>query len=121
MVAIIVAVAIFFAGMGLFGLAAPAALIRPFRIELPSGEARTEVRAVYGGFGVAVAGLLIAAAVDVHGIRQGAVIAIAIALAGMAFGRLVGRIFDRPTAFYPIWFYFWVELAAAALLWFAVT
>jgi hypothetical protein len=23
---------------------------------------------------------------------------------------------DRPTAFYPIWFYFWVELVAAAVL-----
>jgi hypothetical protein len=39
----------------------------------------------------------------------------------MAFGRLIGRIFDRPTAFYPSWFYFWVELVAAALLWLAIS
>jgi hypothetical protein len=38
----------------------------------------------------------------------------------MAAGRLVGRVFDRPAAFYPVWFYFWVELVLAAILWFAV-
>jgi hypothetical protein len=112
----IIAVAVFFAGIGMFGLVAPTALVRPFRMELPVPEARTEVRAVYGGFGVAVAALLVAAALDVGGIRRGAVVAVAVALAGMALGRLVGRLVDRPTAFYPIWFYFWVELVAAAVL-----
>jgi hypothetical protein len=44
------------------------------------------------------------------------VIAVAVALAGMAFGRLVSRLVDTATAFYPIWFYFCVEVVAAALL-----
>ena len=48
-------------------------------------------------------------------------IAVAVALAGMAAGRLIGRIVDRPAAFYPSWFYFWVEVALAAVLWLAVT
>ncbi|WP_433465272.1 DUF4345 family protein [Spirillospora sp. CA-128828] len=114
---VIAVVAVFFLGMGVYGLAAPAALIRPFGVVLSSGEARTEVRAVYGGFGVAMAGLLAAAAADVHEIRQGAVLAVALALAGMAVGRLVGRVADRSNGFYPIWFYFWVEtLGAGALL-----
>ena len=117
MIAIVV-VAVFFAGMGLFGLAAPAALVRPFGIPVTGPHARTEVRAVYGGFGIAVAGLLVVAAFDDE-LRRGAVMAVAVALAGMAAGRLIGRIFDRPATFYPIWFYFWVELVLAAVLWFA--
>lgn len=112
--------AVFFGGMGLLGLLAPARLVRPFGVEVVTAEGRTEVRAVYGGFGVAIAGLLVVAFLDGDGIRQGAVVAVAVALAGMAAGRLVGRVFDRPSAFYPIWFYFWVELIAAGLLWFTV-
>jgi hypothetical protein len=113
---VIVVVAVFFLGMGVYGLARPAALVRPFRMAADSPESRSEVRAVYGGFGIAVAGLLGVAAFDVGEIRTGAVIAVAVALAGMAFGRLVSRLVDTATAFYPIWFYFCVEVVAAALL-----
>ncbi|RSM71222.1 DUF4345 domain-containing protein [Amycolatopsis sp. WAC 01375] len=109
-------VAVFFLGMGLLGLAAPGRLIRPFGITLESATARTEVRAVYGGFGVAVAVLLGFAAFDVGGIQRGAAIAVAVALVGMAFGRLVARFAERPERFYPSWLYFWVELVMAALL-----
>lgn len=112
---IVAAAAVFFAGMGVYGLVAPQALVAPFGITLGSGEARTEVRAVYGGFGVAVAALLVVALVN-DSVRDGAVLAVAFALGGMAFGRLVARLFDRPEGFYPIWFYFWVEIVAAALL-----
>jgi hypothetical protein len=113
---VIVAVAVFFLGMGVYGLAAPAALIKPFRIVLDSAEARTEIRAVYGGFGVAIAGLLALALADAGGIRRGALVAVAVALLGMAFGRLVARAVERPTAFYPSWFYFWVETLGGGLL-----
>jgi uncharacterized protein DUF4345 len=116
----IIVVAVFFAGMGIYGLAAPAGLVRPFGIQVSGPNARSEVRAVYGGFGLAVAGMLVVALLD-DGIRRGAVIAVAVALAGMAAGRLIGRVFDRPAAFYPIWFYFWVELVLAAILWFSIS
>ncbi|KZB82139.1 DUF4345 domain-containing protein [Amycolatopsis regifaucium] len=109
-------VAVFFLGMGLLGLIAPRRLIRPFGITLDSATARTEVRAVYGGFGVAIAVLLGFAAFDVGGIQRGVAIAVAVALAGMAFGRLVARFAERPERFYPSWLYFWVELVMAALL-----
>ncbi|MFC9252683.1 DUF4345 family protein [Amycolatopsis thailandensis] len=109
-------VAVFFLGMGLLGLVDPRRLIRPFGITLDSATARTEVRAVYGGFGVAVAVLLAFAAFDVGGIQRGAAIAVAVALVGMAFGRLVARFTERPEGFYPSWLYFWVELVMAALL-----
>ncbi|MCF0078666.1 DUF4345 domain-containing protein [Streptomyces lomondensis] len=111
------AVALFFLGMGLYGLVAPGALVRPFGIELSVPEARSEVRAVYGGFGVAVGALLSWAALDATGnLRAGVVLTVAVSLAGMAFGRLVARAVERPAAFYPGWFYFWVETLGAALL-----
>lgn len=111
---------VFFLGMGVFALARPAALIRPFGISLPIPESRAEVRAVYGGFGLAIAGVLALAAAD-PGLRDGILVTVAAALGGMAFGRLVSGVVDRPEAFYPNWFYFIVEVvAAAALLWVAV-
>ncbi|MCA2228451.1 DUF4345 family protein [Nonomuraea aurantiaca] len=118
---VIAVVAIFFLGMGVYGLVAPAALIRPFRIVADSAEARTEVRAVYGGFGVAVGGLLLAAAADVGGMRTGVVVTIAISLLGMAVGRLVARLVERPSAFYPCWLYFWVEVVGGGALLAAIT
>jgi len=43
---------------------------------------------------------------------------VAAALGGIAFGRLVSGVIDRPQAFYPNWFYFPVEVAGgAALCW----
>ena len=108
-------VAVFFAGMGVFALVAPQTLVAPFGITLQAGEGRSEVRAVYGGFGLAVAALLVTAATDptAHG---GVLVAVGVAVLGMAFGRVVGRFFDRPSSFYPIWFYFWVEVLAGGLL-----
>ncbi|PXY28051.1 DUF4345 family protein [Prauserella muralis] len=113
---VIVAVAVFFLGMGGYALAAPAALVRPFRLVADSPESRSEVRAVYGGFGLAIAVLLTLCALDVGGLRPGAVLAVGAALAGMALGRVVSRLADAPTAFYPIWFYGAIEAVAAGLL-----
>jgi hypothetical protein len=112
---VIIVVAVFFLGMGVYALAAPAALARPFRFTVDTPESRSEIRAVYGGFGVAIAATLgIAVSDDV--LRPGVLGAVAAALAGMAAGRLVSRLVERPAAFYPSWLYFWIEAAAAALL-----
>lgn len=116
--AVIVLATVFFAGMGIFALARPAALIRPFGITLPIPESRAEVRAVYGGFGLAIAGML-AIALTGHPAREGILITVAAALGGMAFGRLVSCVVDRPKSFYPNSFYFLVEIAGAAALWWA--
>ncbi|NUP30000.1 MAG: DUF4345 family protein, partial [Nocardia sp.] len=67
-------------------------------------------------FGLALAGALVWAALDTGELGRGVVIAIAIALAGMAAGRVISRLLDGRVAFYPIWFYFWVEMAGAAAL-----
>ncbi|MEV0615138.1 hypothetical protein AB0I81_17575 [Nonomuraea sp. NPDC050404] len=45
---VIVVVVVFFLGMGGYGLAAPASLIRPFWMTAASAEARSEVPATLG-------------------------------------------------------------------------
>ena len=113
--AVIVVIALFFLGMGFYALAAPAALVRPFGISLEQPTSRSEVRAVYGGFGLAIAGVLAFAAVEAEH-RTGIVITVGAALVGMAFGRIVSAVVDSRTAFYPNWFYCLVEIVAAAAL-----
>ncbi|MDP9847051.1 DUF4345 family protein [Streptosporangium lutulentum] len=114
--AVVIVMMVFFLAMGLYGLLVPAALIRPFGMIAGSAEARAEIRAVYGGFGVGIAVLLALALADVGGIRRGAVVAVAVALLGMALGRLTAHLVERPSAFYPSWLYFWVEAAGGGLL-----
>lgn len=106
--------AVFFAGMGVYALAAPARLIAPFDIGLGSAASRAEIRAVYGGFGLAIAAMLIVALASAE-LRAGILLTVAAALAGMALGRLASAM-DGRTGFYPNWFYFLVESLAAAAL-----
>jgi hypothetical protein len=112
---IVTAAAVFFLGMGVWALARPAGLVAPFGISLGGADARLEVCAVYGGFGLATAGLLATAAAE-PAAHAGVLLAVAVALFGMAGGRLLGRLRDRPSGFYPVWFYFWVEVGAGILL-----
>ncbi|WP_231744546.1 DUF4345 domain-containing protein [Mycobacterium sp. GA-1199] len=116
---VVVMIAVFFAGMGTYALAAPEALVRPFGTTLGGTAARAEVRAVYGGFGVAIACVLAYAVIDGGALRAGTVITVGGALAGMAFGRVVSAVIDQRTSFYPNWFYFLVEAVAAAALFMA--
>ena len=111
---VIVVAGLFFAGMGILALAAPARLVAPFGIAVAEPAARSEVRAVYGGFGLAVAAVL-AVAVTSPDLRPGVLITVGAALAGMALGR-VASAWDGPTAFYPNWFYCAVEAVGAAAL-----
>lgn len=115
-VAVTVVVAVFFLGMGVYALAAPAALIRPFGVTLESPTSRSEVRAVYGGFGLAIAAVLGYAAFRGGDLAKGVLITVGIALAGMALGRIVSAILDTPTPFYPNWLYFFIEVIGAGAL-----
>lgn len=65
--AVIFLVAVLFLSMGAYGLVAPAALVRPFKIALDGADAR----AVYCGFGVAISAVLAVAGLDLDGIRVG--------------------------------------------------
>ncbi len=115
-VAVIGVIGVFFLGMGVYALAAPAALVRPFGTTLGGDASRSEVRAVYGGFGLAIAAVLAYATAADGDLRKGIVITVGAALAGMAFGRVAAAILGDRTAFYPNWFYFLVEALAAAVL-----
>ena len=118
--AVIGVIAVFFLGMGVYALAAPAALVRPFGITLGESASRSEVRAVYGGFGLAIAAVLAYAAAADGDLRKGILITVGAALVGMAFGRVAAAVLGDRTAFYPNWFYCLVEIVAAAAL-FAVS
>jgi hypothetical protein len=115
-VAVISVIAVFFLGMGIYALAAPSAIVRPFGTTLGEAASRSEVRAVYGGFGLAIAGVLGYAVVADGDVGKGVLITVGAALAGMAFGRVAAAVFGDRTAFYPNWFYFLVEAVAAAAL-----
>ncbi|MEU7767250.1 DUF4345 family protein [Nocardia sp. NPDC049190] len=116
-VAVCTIIGLFFLAMGGYALVAPAALIGPFGVRLTVASARYEVRAVYGGFGLAMAAVLSVAALDLGSLRAGIMVAVGAALAGMALGRVLSAALDERTAFYPTWFYCVVEaLAATALL-----
>jgi len=111
----IVVVAVLFLGMGVYALIAPTHLAAPFH-QVATPEGRSEVRAVYGGFGIAVAAMLGVATVDPGDIRRGVVVTVAAALAGMALGRIVSRAVGDRTRFYPVWFYGCIEAVGAAVL-----
>ncbi|GLX99412.1 DUF4345 family protein [Herbidospora sp. NBRC 101105] len=104
-----VVVAIFFAGMGVYGLVAPEKLVAPFGMRVTSADGRSEVRAVYGGFGLATAAALTPAALDAGTLRDGVLVAMALALGGMALGRAVAMLLERPSRCYPTGFYLVVE------------
>jgi hypothetical protein len=114
--ALLLVVVVFFAGMGVVALVAPARVAATNDSPPPSLAARNEIRAVYGGFGLAVAALLVLATRDAA-LAPGIFLTVAGALAGMAAGRLVSALVERPARFYPSWFYCVVELAMAAVLW----
>jgi hypothetical protein len=114
--AVTVAMAVFFLGMGVYALVAPAALIRPFGIMPETSTSRSEIRAVYGGFGLAMASVLGYAAFREGDVAKGILITVGVALAGMALGRIVSALVDARPPFYPNWFYFIVEAVAAAAL-----
>ncbi|MEV5832262.1 DUF4345 domain-containing protein [Nocardia sp. NPDC052112] len=115
-IAVDIVVGVFFLAMGVYALAAPAALISPFGIRLEQAEARYEVRAVYGGFGLAMAAMLAVAATNDGALRTGIMVTIGVALGGMAFGRIASAVLDDRTAFYPNWFYCIVETVGAVAL-----
>ncbi len=108
-------VALFFLAMGLVALAAPARILATFGVVVETPEGRAEVRAVYGGFGVAVGALLIAA-LATPSIRDGVFVAIAVAVFGMAAGRVATGLLGERLGLWPTWAFCAIELGLAALL-----
>ncbi len=95
--------AIPFLAMGLLALIAPQSITRMVDLPTLPMAARNEVRAVYGGFGVAMGALLLFSGHWSHW-QPGVVLTVGVALLGMAVGRLVawgvdGRLERFPALF----------------------
>jgi hypothetical protein len=98
-----------FAAMGGVMLWRPQYITQVTGIELSTPESRNEARAIYGGFGVAIAfALLVAMFSDLRG---GIMFTTGLALIGMAGGRGYASWLERPTN--PV---IWGLLAGEALL-----
>lgn len=111
-----IVVGIGFACMGVAALARPMLIAAQFGATADSSDARTEIRAVYGGFGVAMAVLLIVAALQSGNTRDGVALTVGVALGGMAIGRLIGMTIERPRGWYPTITYLIIEVVAAVAL-----
>ncbi|MBU6311948.1 MAG: DUF4345 family protein [Actinomycetales bacterium] len=108
------AVAVAFALMGIGALVRPTVVTRQFGIPALTPEGRSEVRAVYGGFGLAVAAMLVVA-VTSPDLRAGIAITVAVALFGMAVGRVVSAVIDRSLSKVVV-LYLVIEVVAGVLL-----
>jgi hypothetical protein len=115
-IAVVVAVAVAFLAMGCIALVWPAMIPAQFGARADTADVRTEIRAVYGGFGVATAALLVVGALQHGDVRTGITLAIGVALAGMAVGRVLGMLVERPERVYPNVVFLVAEVVAAAAL-----
>jgi len=102
-VILIVCVALFFLAMGGMGILSPARILAIFKVELKTHEGRNEVRAVYGGYGLAMSGILFFS-LSAPSLRAGILVCVAVAMLGMALGRLISFLIERQTSFYPLLF-----------------
>ncbi|SOJ53993.1 hypothetical protein MSIMFB_01491 [Mycobacterium simulans] len=119
-ITVLVAFAVGFFGLAIWALATPAKFVEGFGILLPKPESRSEVRAVYGGFGLAFAGVLTFAALQSSSgpgsLRAGIMLTLGVAMAGMVVGRIISAVADGGTPFYPNWAYAIAEGGAATAL-----
>ena len=103
-----------FTAMGTGALFAPLIITRQFDIGTLTVAGRNEIRAVYGGFGLAMAAML-TVALWCPSLRTGICLTTAAALAGMAAGRIASAIADSRIPGYPL-FYLLLETVVAAML-----
>ncbi|MGH1342206.1 MAG: DUF4345 family protein [Nannocystales bacterium] len=106
-----------FGTMGLIAFVLPTRVTDQFGVDTLTPDGRNEVRAVYGGFGLAMAAAL-ATATFVDTLRPGVGFAVAAALFGMAIGRLISASIDGSFGRFPR-LYFVVEFVAASAVAFA--
>ena len=104
----------FFFVMGTLALAAPARFARPLGLDVLDRDGRNEIRGVYGGYGVAMAGCCAIAFVN-PALRAGIVSAVAAALLGMVAGRLWSVAVDRGAG-KIMWAALFVESALGCIL-----
>jgi hypothetical protein len=49
-------------------------------------------------------------------VREGILVTVGFALAGMAAGRVVGALADRPGGLWPVWVFFGIEVVCTGIL-----
>ena len=104
-----------FAIMGLGAILVPLKVTRQFGIGSLDVDGRNEVRAVYGGFGIMMATALVLA-LNTELLRPGICMAVGLALAGMAGGRLLSSLMDRGIGKLPLMYLFIETIDAEAHL-----
>jgi Domain of unknown function (DUF4345) len=85
---------LFFGAIGVTAMIRPHNLLEGFGIETKDLDARNEMRGVYGGFPLAVAGLLLFSLTRPD-LSDGILVALASCSAAMAAGRFVSGVIDR--------------------------
>jgi hypothetical protein len=110
-------IAALFAAMGVFALVWPARITALVGTPELTLAGRNEARAVYGGFGLAVASALVWGLVSPR-LGPGIFFALGLAVWGMAAGRVISVLVDKKSELLP-WLFFAVELVAGAVLIFA--
>jgi len=115
--ALILVVLLAFAAMGLIAIVAPLRVVEQFDIKALTAVGRNEVRAVYGGFGLAMSSVL-AVALIASPLKAGICFAVGAALAGMALGRVVSAISDRFIGKFSL-IYFFVEAIGGLVLFYS--
>jgi hypothetical protein len=113
--AAVFAVAAFYAALGVVCLVQPERVPTTFGAGEPPPPYRNEIRAIYGGFPIALAAVLVWATGQSDAVREGVLVAAAVATAGMALGRLASAAVERPGAG-TVWLWFSVEVVLVALL-----
>jgi hypothetical protein len=106
--------ALFFGVIGVAAMKRPHNLLRAFGIETKEVDARNEVRGIYGGFPLAVAGLLLFSLTRPD-LSNGILVALATCSVAMAAGRIVSAIIDGEMGKAPrLWAI--LEVIVAALI-----
>jgi hypothetical protein len=108
---------VLFGAMGGALLWRPEYVTRLTNVELTTIESRNEVRAVYGGFGIAMA-IAMFIAVVYSPLRGGIMLTAGLALLGMAAGRGYSAWLERPSTM--IWAFLGIEALLGLMLFFRI-
>lgn len=108
------AVMLGFLVMGVGSIIMPVTVTSQFGIHELTMAGKNEVRAVYGGFGILMAVVLYVSTV-IPEWQDGILFAVAAALGGLAFGRVISALMDRGIDKWPL-FYLCLEVICAVLV-----
>lgn len=112
--ALVAACSLFWLWLGVMAFRYPKHLLRGFGIEAPVPDSWNEVRAIYGGFPLALAGLLMTAPF-LPRLIDGIALTVGVATLGMCIGRCASAILDRSFGRMPRIFAA-IEFAIAGIL-----